>query len=100
MPLTDMPLAELREYQGLNPKPADFDEFWDKSIAEMQAIDPQLELIPADFKVPNAECFDLYFTGMGGARIYAKYLRPTQCTVSPPWSSYIPRLQWKFRSLE
>jgi len=71
-----MPLSELKEYQGLNPKPVDFDEFWDRSIAEMHALDPQLELIPADFKVPNAECFDLYFTGMGGARIHAKYLRP------------------------
>ncbi|NLK40097.1 MAG: acetylxylan esterase [Clostridiales bacterium] len=24
MPLIDMPLAKLREYKGINPKPADF----------------------------------------------------------------------------
>lgn len=77
MPLIDMPLAELKKYQGTNPKPADFDEFWDNSIAEMKGIDPEIELIPASFKAPNAECFDLYFTGMGGARVHAKYLRPT-----------------------
>ena len=84
MPIVDMPLAELKEYKGCNPKPADFDEFWDKSIAQMHALDPELELIPADFKAPNAECFDLYFTGMGGARVHAKYLRPTNAKKTHP----------------
>lgn len=76
MPLVDMPLAKLREYQGINPRPADFDEFWDESLRQMHAIDPKVELVPASFQVPFAECFDLYFTGMGGARIHAKYARP------------------------
>lgn len=76
MPLIDMPLAKLREYQGINPRPADFDAFWDESLRQMYAIDPQVELVPSSFQVPFAECFDLYFTGMGGARIYAKYARP------------------------
>ena len=91
MPIVDMPLVELKEYQGLNPKPTDFDEFWDKSVAEMQALDPELELIPADFKAPNAECFDLYFTGMGGARIHAKYLRPTNAPSPHPGAALFHR---------
>ena len=53
MPLTfDMPLEELKTYQGRNPRPANFEAYWNKAIAEMQAIDPQVELIPADFQVP------------------------------------------------
>lgn len=76
MPLVDMPLAQLQTYQGRNPRPADFDEYWDRSLAEMRAVDPHLELIPASFQVPGAECFDLFFTGVRGARIHAKYLRP------------------------
>ena len=76
MPLLDMPLEKLKEYQGRNPRPFDLDEYWDKAIAEMQAVDPQIELIPSDFQAPAAECFDLYFTGVKGARIHAKYLRP------------------------
>ena len=77
MPLTfDLPLEQLKTYQGINPRPVDFDHFWDKSLAEMNAIDPQLELIPADFQVPGVACFHLYFTGMNGARIHAKLLRP------------------------
>ncbi len=76
MPVVDMPLEKLKTYQGRNPKPADFDEFWDKSIAEMKSIDPKIEIVPAEFKSSFAECFHLYFTGVGGARVHAKYLRP------------------------
>ena len=76
MPQIDMPLEQLLAYAGRNPRPADFDEFWDRSVAEMAALDPQIELRPASFQARGAECFDLYFTGMGGARVHAKYLRP------------------------
>lgn len=76
MPLLDMSLDKLEKYQGTNPKPTDFDEYWDTALAEMHAIDPQVELIPANFQTPFADCFDLYFTGVKGARIHAKYLRP------------------------
>jgi len=71
-----MPLAELLKYKGKNPCPKNMDAFWDKSLKEMHAIDAKVELKPAPFEAPKAECFDLYFTGMGGARIHAKYLRP------------------------
>lgn len=76
MPMLDMPLSELKEYKGLNPKPSDFDEFWDKSIAEMKAIDPQVELIPASFKTDVADCYDMYFNGTKDSRVYAKFLKP------------------------
>ena len=32
MPLIDMPLEELKKYQGISPKPDDFDEYWDRAI--------------------------------------------------------------------
>lgn len=76
MPLVDMPLSKLEEYQGRNPRPADMDTFWDAALAEMHAIDPQVELKPHRLDAPFAECFELRFTGVGGARVYAKYLRP------------------------
>lgn len=76
MPLIDMPLEELRSYEGLNPRPADFDDYWDKAISEMRRVDPQVELIPRASKAQSVECFDLYFMGVGGARVHAKYLRP------------------------
>ena len=76
MPLLfDMPLAELREYQGTNPRPDDFDAYWDEALDEMRRTETEVELVPAEFQVSFAECFDLYFTGVGGARVHAKYLR-------------------------
>jgi cephalosporin-C deacetylase len=76
VPIIDMPVEELVSYQGTNPCPPDFDHFWDASVRDMRAIDPHIELVPSAFQVPYAECFDLYFTGVGEARIHAKYLRP------------------------
>lgn len=76
MPLIDMPLAQLLEYQGRNPRPADFDAYWAAALAELDATPPSPQFVPAAFQVPGAECFDLTFTGVGGAKIYAKYLRP------------------------
>ena len=74
--LVDMKLPELLAYQGRNPKPQDFDAFWDKSLADLAALDPQCEWVPAKFQTAEAECFDLFFTGMGGSRIHAKFARP------------------------
>lgn len=76
MPLIDMPLEKLREYEGRNPRPNDMEEYWDRALAEMRATDPQVELVPHPLKTHAAECFHLYFTGVGGARVHAKYLRP------------------------
>jgi cephalosporin-C deacetylase len=76
MPLIDKPLHELKTYQGINPKPDDFDAYWERALQEMRAVDPQVELVPSSFQVPVAECYDLYFTGVRGARIHAKYLKP------------------------
>ncbi|NMB90788.1 MAG: acetylxylan esterase [Chloroflexi bacterium] len=85
MPLTfDLPLAELQTYSGRNPRPADFDSFWETGLAEMRALDAQVELVPAEFQAPQVECFHLFFTGTGGARLHAKLLRPTQAPAPHP----------------
>lgn len=76
MPIFDKPLAELKLYQGVNPKPDDFDAYWDASIAEMHTQGVTCELQKADFQTPHVHCWELYFTGVGGARIHAKLLTP------------------------
>lgn len=30
MPMIDMTLGKLKEYKGINEKPKDFSDFWDK----------------------------------------------------------------------
>jgi cephalosporin-C deacetylase len=85
MPLNfDFKLDKLETYQGTNPRPADFDVFWDARLAEMHALDPQLSLTPAEFQVPCADCYDLRFTGIGGARVYAKLLHPKNAATPHP----------------
>lgn len=76
MPMIDMPLEELKKYTGSSPCPPDIDEYWDKALLEMKSVDPQVELVKSEFQTSFAECYDLYFTGVRGARIHAKYLRP------------------------
>lgn len=85
MPLTfDFPLEKLYNYRGINPKPANFETYWDSALAEMRALDPQVELVPAEFQAPLAECFHLYFSGVGGARVHAKLLRPRNAVPRHP----------------
>ncbi len=72
----DMPIAELLKYKGTNPCPADFDEFWNRELKTLDGIDARAELVPSDFKCAVADCFDLYFTSVKGARIHAKLLKP------------------------
>ena len=76
MPLVDMPLEKLKVYEGVNPKPDDFDEFWDSGLKEIHELDSQVDIIPADFQVPFAKCSHLYFTGVGGSKVHAKLLQP------------------------
>ncbi|MDR1704786.1 MAG: acetylxylan esterase [Clostridiales bacterium] len=83
MPVIDWPLEELRRYKGINPCPKDFDSFWDGMLAKLDGHQANPVLTPAAFRAPNAECFDLYFTGLDGSRVYAKYQRPVKAEKAP-----------------
>ena len=85
MPTFDLPLSELKTYLGSTPCPADFDVYWQNALAELEGHEAEVELVPATvINPPNAECFDLWFTGVGGARIYAKYMRPKSGSAAGP----------------
>ncbi|RME81021.1 MAG: acetylxylan esterase [Caldilineae bacterium] len=85
MPLQfDLPFDQLPSYQGTNPRPDDFDSYWDAALSEMHALDPQIEIRPAAFQTPFARCSHLYFTGVGGARIHAKLLEPRHTSEPHP----------------
>ena len=77
MPMIDMSLEKLREYKGVNPRPADFDEYWDKALAELDAIDPKVEFKPyTAFNSFTVDAYELTFTSTKGARIFAKFVKP------------------------
>lgn len=76
MPLVDMPVEKLYEYQGSSPCPEDIDEYWDEALAEMNALDPKAEFIKKEYPSKIADMFELYYTGTKNARIYAKVAMP------------------------
>lgn len=85
MPIIDFPLAQLRRYRGINPRPADFDAYWRDALAELDATLPRAELIPnRTLSAKHVECFDLWFYGVGGARLHAKYVRPRKASGKHP----------------
>ncbi|OAB47115.1 alpha/beta fold hydrolase [Paenibacillus antarcticus] len=72
----EMSMEQLKTYMGSSPKPEDFDVYWDRGLHELEKQGTTYELVPADFQTELAECFHLYFTGVGGARIHCKMARP------------------------
>ena len=84
MPQVDMPLERLKVYEGRNPRPDDMEAYWDRALEEMRSVDAKVELVPHKLNAPHAECFDLYFTGVGGSRVHAKYLRPKNAPAQNP----------------
>ena len=84
MPLIDKPLHELETYMGVSPKPADFDAYWEKALADLDAQDLNVEFVPAAFQAKNADCYDLYFTGVGGSRIHCRFVKPKNLVGKAP----------------
>ncbi|KMK76680.1 alpha/beta fold hydrolase [Alkalihalobacillus pseudalcaliphilus] len=76
MPLIDMSLDRLKLYEGINPKPADFERFWESSLEELSLVPLQYELIESDFQTEFAKCYHMYFTGIDDARIHVKMVVP------------------------
>lgn len=83
MPAFDLPLEELYHYRGISPRPKDFDHYWLTALAELDTAEPDVKLQPASFTASGTECFDLVFSGVREAKIYAKYLRPAQVKSCP-----------------
>ena len=81
--MTPEELARFNDYHGLIACPDDFDSFWEARLAEADAVPLDYELV-ADKKRTTATCAcsDLWFVGMGGARLHARVLLPAQQT--PP----------------
>lgn len=80
----DLPLEECKKYMGTNPCPKDFDEYWDSSIEEMHSINTEIEFVPVKWKFKNVEAFDIWYTGVGGAKIHGKCVKPANITKPAP----------------
>ncbi len=84
MPQIDLPLSELKNYMGKSPLPKDFDEYWDRALKELDSVPTDYTLERADFQANGVECYHMYFTGVGGAKIHAKFLKPAKIEGKAP----------------
>lgn len=80
MPLTDLPLHELERYAPDREEPADFDEFWQRTLTEARQHPMEPTFTPADFRLRAVEVHDVTFPGFGGDPIKGWLLRPAGVT--------------------
>jgi cephalosporin-C deacetylase len=85
MPWYDLPLEQLRQYRTSTAEPAGLDQWWADRIAAARALarPPQTVKHEPDVYSP-VEVFDAEFSGAGGDRIKAWYLRPQAATPGTP----------------
>lgn len=77
MPVTEQEIRRLGDYVGATPAPADFDAFWSKRMAEADQVPLDFAVTPSEIPpFHTCEYLDLWFRGMGGAQLYAKYVKP------------------------
>jgi cephalosporin-C deacetylase len=76
MARTDLSYEELIDYRAAVAEPADFDIFWNDTIAEARSFDLNVRLTPVDTPYRTVEISDASFCGYAGDRINAWLLRP------------------------
>jgi len=77
MPWFDLPLNQLREHRTDTAEPPDLDLWWRRRLEQARSMArlPVLTRYEAEIYAP-VEVFDTEFSGAGGDRIRAWYLRP------------------------
>lgn len=76
MALFDMPLEQLEAYRPNLVAPADFDQFWLRTIGESLVHSKPVEVKLHDAGLPAVQVFDLTFSGFGGQQVKAWFLLP------------------------
>ncbi|WP_157252149.1 acetylxylan esterase [Nonomuraea typhae] len=76
MPLFDLPLDELRAYRPERDEPADFTEFWTRTLSEARAFPADPVYTPYELTLPGVEVSDVRFSGWGGDRINGWFIVP------------------------
>ena len=79
----DLPEAELRAYRSSLVEPADFDDFWTRTLADAADQDPTPQLSRVTAPLRAVEVSDVRFRGFGGHPVRAWFRRPTAPAPSP-----------------
>jgi len=71
-----MPMDELKRYKPDRGEPADFDNFWQRSIEEARKHPLEAVFSPADCGITEFETYDVTYSGYGGQRIKGWFMHP------------------------
>ncbi|OCA86218.1 MULTISPECIES: alpha/beta fold hydrolase [unclassified Bacillus (in: firmicutes)] len=71
-------IHQYQNYLGSGIKPANFDEFWDKQLEELERLPLDYELERVEIPSRVADFYNLYFIGVEGARVRCQYVCPKQ----------------------
>ncbi|MCX6443924.1 MAG: alpha/beta fold hydrolase [Actinobacteria bacterium] len=74
--ISELPLNELQTYLGRMAAPDDFNEFWHDSVGMLHNHNAHLRYESNINTNDFAICSDLFFSGLGGAKIHCKFARP------------------------
>ena len=84
MPWYDLPVEQLREYRTSTREPDGLDDWWARRIEAARALARPAVLTPHQPRLYDPiEVFDVEFSGGGGDRIRAWYLRPRYTPGAP-----------------
>lgn len=84
MAFYDFPLSELRTYRPEIDEPADFDRFWQDSLAEARVHPMDAQFVPYNDDLPLVDVFDVTFPGYGGQPIKGWFIHPAGANRSLP----------------
>lgn len=80
MPFFDMPLNELQNYLPQREEPADFEVFWQQTLAETVQFPLNAQFKPVDEGWQTIEAYDVTFAGFGGQPVRGWFLLPRHRT--------------------
>jgi cephalosporin-C deacetylase len=86
MPWYDLPLEQLREYRTATQEPDGLDGWWARQLAAAREAGepPKLALYQEESLYRPVEVYDAEFSGWGGDRIRAWYLKPASAVAGTP----------------
>lgn len=76
MPYFDWPLEQLQTYTPPRNEPADFDAFWQNTLATTRTYPLNATFTPVDSGLRLVETYDVTFAGYNGQPIKGWYIRP------------------------
>ena len=80
MAFVDMTLKELRDYLPARAEPADFDAFWNATLASAREFDLEARFEPVSTPLTTVVVEDVTFNGFGGQPIKGWLVRPAHAS--------------------